>query len=214
MVAIPVKSRYTVVREACDEPTTEGSVARPDGRRAVQARGVGACDECAGRAGDAGTGAAGGGRWLLVYRGRQAGGSAFGRRGRGARGPVQSGRTGGRRAAAWRRPEGQVRRRRAGAHPGRVATHAGPGAGPDRDLVADDAPTGAADCRGWAARSQHVHHLVRAARGRPELAARPLVVPHRAGEAATQGRRGRGPRTGRDRKKGLIERAYAQAALP
>src|SRR5829696_8589751 len=75
MVAIPVKSRYTVVREACDEPTTEGSVARPDGRRAVQARGVGACDECAGRAGDAGTGAAGGGRWPLVYRGRQAGGS-------------------------------------------------------------------------------------------------------------------------------------------
>jgi hypothetical protein len=39
-------------------------------------------------------------------------------------------------------------------------------------------------------------------------------VPHRAGEAAAQARRGRGPRPGRDRKKGLIEQAYTQAALP
>jgi DDE superfamily endonuclease len=39
-------------------------------------------------------------------------------------------------------------------------------------------------------------------------------VPHRAGEAAAQGRRGRGPRPGRDGKKGLIERAYTQTALP
>ena len=44
--------------------------------------------------------------------------------------------------------------------------------------------------RGWVARGQHVHHLVRAARGRAGLAARPLVVPHRGGEAAPQGRRG------------------------
>jgi hypothetical protein len=40
------------------------------------------------------------------------------------------------------------------------------------------------------------------------------VVPHRAGAAAAQARRGRGPRSGRDRKKGLIERAYAQAEVP
>jgi DDE superfamily endonuclease len=40
------------------------------------------------------------------------------------------------------------------------------------------------------------------------------VVPHRVGEAAAQGRRGRGPRSGRDRKKGLIEQAYAQAERP
>jgi hypothetical protein len=40
------------------------------------------------------------------------------------------------------------------------------------------------------------------------------VVPHRAGEAAAQGRRGRGARSGRDGKKGLIEQAYAQTELP
>ena len=40
------------------------------------------------------------------------------------------------------------------------------------------------------------------------------MVPHRTGQAAPQGRRGRGPRSGRDGKKGLIERAYTQAALP
>jgi DDE superfamily endonuclease len=39
-------------------------------------------------------------------------------------------------------------------------------------------------------------------------------VPHRGGEAAAQARRGRGPRPGRDRKKGLIEQAYTQAELP
>jgi hypothetical protein len=39
------------------------------------------------------------------------------------------------------------------------------------------------------------------------------VVPHRAGETAAQARRGRGPRSGRDRKKGLIEQAYTQAEL-
>src|SRR4051794_13344029 len=36
------------------------------------------------------------------------------------------------------------------------------------------------------------------------------MVPHRAGDAAAQGRRGRGPRSGRDGKKGLIEQAYTQ----
>jgi hypothetical protein len=40
------------------------------------------------------------------------------------------------------------------------------------------------------------------------------VVPHRAGEAAAQARRGRGPRSGRDGKKGLIEQAYTQTELP
>jgi hypothetical protein len=40
------------------------------------------------------------------------------------------------------------------------------------------------------------------------------VVPDRAGATATQARRGRGPRSGRDGKKGLIEQAYAQPALP
>jgi len=40
------------------------------------------------------------------------------------------------------------------------------------------------------------------------------MVPHWAGEAAAQGRRGRGPRSGRDGKKGLIEQAYAQTELP
>ncbi len=40
------------------------------------------------------------------------------------------------------------------------------------------------------------------------------MVPHRAGEAATHIGRGRGPRPGRDGKKGLIERAYTQAELP
>jgi hypothetical protein len=39
------------------------------------------------------------------------------------------------------------------------------------------------------------------------------VVPHRAGEAAAQVGRGRGPRPGRDRKKGLIEPAYTQTEL-
>src|SRR3712207_8540567 len=41
----------------------------------------------------------------------------------------------------------------------------------------------------------------------------PVVVPHRAGPAAAQARRGRGPRSGRDRKKGLIEQAYTQTAV-
>ncbi len=40
------------------------------------------------------------------------------------------------------------------------------------------------------------------------------MVPPRAGEAAAQVRRGRRPRSGRDRKKGLIEQAYTQAELP
>jgi hypothetical protein len=40
------------------------------------------------------------------------------------------------------------------------------------------------------------------------------VVPHRAGEAAAQARRGRGPRSGRDGKKGLIEQAYTQTEVP
>ena len=40
------------------------------------------------------------------------------------------------------------------------------------------------------------------------------MVPHRAGEAAAQARGDRGPRPGRDRKKGLIEQAYTQTALP
>jgi len=39
-------------------------------------------------------------------------------------------------------------------------------------------------------------------------------VPHRSGSAAAQARRGRGPRPGRDRKKGLIEQAYTQTELP
>jgi hypothetical protein len=39
-------------------------------------------------------------------------------------------------------------------------------------------------------------------------------VPHRAGKAAAQGRRGRGPRSGRGGKQGLIEPAYTQTALP
>jgi hypothetical protein len=38
-------------------------------------------------------------------------------------------------------------------------------------------------------------------------------VPDRPGETAAQARRGRGPRSGRDRKKGLIERAYTQTGL-
>ena len=46
------------------------------------------------------------------------------------------------------------------------------------------------------------------------MAARPRVVPHRAGDAAAQARRGRSPRSGCDRKKGLIERAYPQTELP
>jgi len=39
------------------------------------------------------------------------------------------------------------------------------------------------------------------------------VVPHRGGEATAQARGGRGPRSGRDRKKGLIEQAYTQTEL-
>jgi hypothetical protein len=39
-------------------------------------------------------------------------------------------------------------------------------------------------------------------------------VPRRAGAAAAQARRGRGPRPGRDGKKGLIEQAYTRAELP
>jgi hypothetical protein len=35
VVAIPVKLGYTVVGEGWDEPTTEGSVAHPDGHRAA-----------------------------------------------------------------------------------------------------------------------------------------------------------------------------------
>jgi hypothetical protein len=39
------------------------------------------------------------------------------------------------------------------------------------------------------------------------------VVPHGTGEAAPQIWRGRGPRSGRDRKKGLIEQAYTQPEI-
>jgi hypothetical protein len=39
------------------------------------------------------------------------------------------------------------------------------------------------------------------------------VVPHRTGTTAAQARRGGSPRSGRDRKKGLIEQAYTQAEL-
>src|SRR5581483_432197 len=188
MVAIPVTLGHTVVGEAGDERT--------------------------GRRRDAGARTPGGGRWLLVHRGGAAGGASLGRCGRRAGGPVQAGGAGGGRATARGRPEDQVRRGRAGADPGRGTPHARPGAGPDGDLVGDDAPAGAAERRGRAARGQPVHHLVRAARGGPELAAGPVVVPHRAGEAAAQARRGRGPRSGRDRKKGLIERASTQPELP
>src|SRR5438874_512389 len=45
-------------------------------------------------------------------------------------------------------------------------------------------------------------------------AARRVVVPHGAGTAAAQARRGRSPRSGRDGKKGLIEQAYTQTELP
>ncbi len=40
------------------------------------------------------------------------------------------------------------------------------------------------------------------------------MVPDRGGEAAAQDGRGRGPRSGRDGKKGLIEQAYTQTDLP
>ena len=40
------------------------------------------------------------------------------------------------------------------------------------------------------------------------------MVPHRAGDAPPQGRCGRGPRSGCDGKKGLIEQAYRQRELP
>src|SRR5215218_3539509 len=214
VVAIPVTLGYTVVGEACHEPTTEGSVARPDGGRARKSGAVGTSDERAGRGGGAGAGVGSGGGRVFVYRGGAAGWPSLGGRRRGAGGAVQSGGAGGGRAAPWGWLQGRVRPGRAGAHPGRSAAHAGPGAGQDGDLVADDAATGAPERRGWAARGQHVHHLVRAARGRPELAAGPVVVPYRAGEAAAQARRGGGPRSGRDRKKGLIERAYTQAEVP
>src|SRR3954470_10586973 len=160
-VAIPVKLGYTVVREAWDEPTTEGSVAGPDRQRTVEPGGAWACDERAGRGGGAGAGVGGGGRRVLVHRGSAPGGASLGRRDRGVGGAVQSGGAGGGRAAPRGRREGQVRRRRAGADPGRGASPTGPGAGPDGDLVADDAATGVAERRGWAARGQHVHHLVR-----------------------------------------------------
>src|SRR3954465_11443427 len=106
MVAIPVKLGYTVVGEACDEPTTERPAARPDGSGAVQSRAAGAGDERAGRGGGPGPGAPGGGggpgpgapgggRWLLVHRGGAARRAPLGRRGRRAGGPVQSGGAGG-----------------------------------------------------------------------------------------------------------------------
>src|SRR5436305_252445 len=98
--AIPVKLEYTVVREAWDEPTREGSVAGIDGRRADSTRRGRACDKCADDGGDASPSHARGGRWLLVYRGRTAGGASLGRCGRGAGGLVQSARAGGGRAAA------------------------------------------------------------------------------------------------------------------
>src|SRR4051794_13544781 len=213
VVAIPVKLRYTVVGEAWDEPTTEGSVARPDRRRADESGAGGSGDECAGWGGSAGAGVGGGCGRLLVHRGGAAGRAPLGGRGRRVGGAVQPGGTRGGRAAPRGRREGEVWRHGARAHPGRGAADAGPGAGPDRDLVADDAPTGTAQHRGWAARGEHVHHLVRAARGRPELAARPLVVPHRAGDAAPQDRRGRSPRPRCDGKKGLIEQAYTQTEV-
>src|SRR3954468_6237092 len=99
VVAIPVKLGYTVVGEGCDESTTEGSITRPDGRRADQSGAGGAGDERAGWGGSAGTGVGGGCGRKLVHRGGAAGRAPLGGRGRRAGGAVQPGGTRGGRAA-------------------------------------------------------------------------------------------------------------------
>src|SRR3954462_474353 len=104
VVAIMVKLQYTVIREAYDEPTAEGSVARPDGQRAGKSRTVGACDERARGARSAGAGAARGGRGRFISRGGAACGASPGGCGRELGSQVQSRGVSSHRAPPWGRP--------------------------------------------------------------------------------------------------------------
>src|SRR4051795_1872086 len=63
-----------------------------------------------------------------------------------------------------------------------------------------------------AAQGQHLYDLAHPARGRPELAEEPHLVPDRGGHAPAQAGHGHPRRSGCGGKKGLIEQAYTLGA--
>src|SRR5215207_520541 len=98
-----------------------------------------------------------------------------------------------------------------------MGPHPATRAGRHGDLVLEPAAESLAQSSGWTASGQPVHDLAHAARGRPELAEEPHLVPDRRGDAQAQARRGARQRSRCGGKKGLIEQAYtlgAQLGLP
>jgi len=81
-------------------------------------------------------------------------------------------------------------------------------------LVALDAEAGATASARWATFREHLHDLVSAARGRFHLGEGSELVRDWDGRPQAQERDSDGARPGRPGKKGLIEAAYAQDALP
>src|SRR5262249_13656453 len=100
------------------------------------------------------------------------------------------------------------------AYPAGGAAGARPGRGRNSDLVPRHAATGAPSGAGRAARRQHLHHLVRAARRRSPLEQGSELVRDRDGGPQAQERDGDGHRSGCRSEKNLIEAAYTQALLP
>src|SRR3954467_12966602 len=91
---------------------------------------------------------------------------------------------------------------------------ANPTARPGRhgDLVLKPAAESLAPSSGRAAPGQHLYDLAHAARGRPELAEEPHLVPDRGGHAPAQAGHGHPRRSGCGGKKGLIKQAYTLGA--
>ena len=135
---------------------------------------------------------------------RACGGAAQRRCGGPGGGTLHPQRPGRRAAATWRRPHAAPRRRRAGTDPGRGPSGAGPRAGWHRHLVAEHLASCRTPRARWADPGEHLDDLARVARGRPQSAARSLLVRHRGGAAQAQGPDGGRTRPGCSSKKSLI----------
>src|SRR3954449_8171038 len=93
-----------------------------------------------------------------------------------------------------------------------MGTNAPARAGRHGHLVLEPAAESLAPGSRRAAPGQHLYDLAHAARGRPELAEEPHLVPDRGGHAPAQAGHGHPRRSGCGGKKGLIERAYTLGA--
>src|SRR3954470_7868719 len=93
-----------------------------------------------------------------------------------------------------------------------MGTNAPARAGRHGHLVLEPAAESLAPGSRRAAQGQHLYDLAHAARGRPELAEEPHLVPDRGGHAPAQAGHGHPRRSGCGGKKGLIEQAYTLGA--